>query len=243
MAVVCALAIPTGLAGCSLGSRVAHDASSSAGATSSSSGQVYGGKLAGGSITDAEWAAAVAGAKANTALVHITGCDFTATGSAAAIGPSRMVTNKHVVDGARELSVVTAAGKKADVTSWAYSQTDDLAILELAQPIFSHPLSVASEPVVPGDLVVVMGFPLGGPFTTGRGRISGLTDDFDEPMLKATVDILPGNSGGPLVSTKGQIAGLIRAIDLHADLALAISPQRVQDAIDGVGTTRGVPCQ
>lgn len=213
------------------------------GSTASRSGQVFGGNLAGGSITDAAWSAAVAGAQANTALVHNHGCGFAASGSAAAIGSSRLVTNKHVVEGARSMSVVTAAGTEAEVTSWTYSRSDDLAILDLDEPLFTNPLTVAAGTVVPGDLVVVMGFPLGGPFTMGRGRISGVTDDFDEPMLQATVDILPGNSGGPLVSTKGQIAGLIRAIDLQGDLALAIPPDRVARAIEGLDMVEGVPCR
>lgn len=241
--IMSALALPV-MVGCSRESHVGGDASVSADLSAPPSGsQVFGGNLAGGSITDADWAAAVASAKANTALVRNTGCGFRATGSAAAIGPSRLVTNKHVVDGARSMSVVTSSGTNAKVKTWSYSRSDDLAILELADPLFSAPLTVASKPVVPGDLVVVMGFPLGGPFTTGRGRISGETDDFDEPMLEATVDILPGNSGGPLVSTTGQIVGLIRAIDLQEDRALAIPPERVENAIDGIGMAEGIPCR
>jgi S1-C subfamily serine protease len=213
--------------------------------TQTSSDTVYGGGLAGQTIDAGAWDRAVDQVRSDTVLVHNLGCDLEATGSAVAISPDELVTNRHVVEGARQLSIETASGRRVAVQSWQVSETDDLALLRLPDQLFHHPVTLAAEPTIPGNLIVVMGYPLGGPLTVGRGRVLKMTPDpggSGQAEIEASVDILPGNSGGPLVDTHGQVVGVIRAIDLESGSALAIPAARVKDLLSGKSTQSGRPC-
>jgi S1-C subfamily serine protease len=178
-------------------------------------------------------------------LVHNQGCGFEATGSAFAVASDELVTNEHVVEGARALSIVTATGHRVAVQSWVVSKSDDLALLRLSKPLFDHPVDIAVDPTVPGNLVVVIGYPLGGPLTVGRGRVLDVTPDpsgSGSETIQASVDILPGNSGGPLLDIHGQVVGVVRAIDLNNGSAQAIPSAQVSDLIAGKSTRPGQPC-
>src|ERR1035437_4805868 len=72
--------------------------------TQTSSDTVYGGGLAGQTLAASAWDRAVEHVRSDTALVHNLGCDLEATGSAVAISPDELVTNRHVVEGAHQLS-------------------------------------------------------------------------------------------------------------------------------------------
>lgn len=206
---------------------------------------VFGGGLAGQTIDAGAWDRAVEQVRSDTVLVRNLGCGFEATGSAFATGPNELVTNRHVVEGARQLSIETASGHRVDVQSWRVSQTDDLALLRLSEPLFDHPVALAADPTVPGNLIVVMGYPLGGAFTVGRGRVLDVMPDpggSGQAVIEASADILPGNSGGPLVDTHGQLVGVVRAIDLENGSALAIPAARVTELLSGRSTRSGRPC-
>jgi S1-C subfamily serine protease len=90
-----------------------------------------------------------------------------------------------------------------------------------------------------------MGYPLGGPLTVGRGRVLKMTPDpggSGPAEIEASVDILPGNSGGPLVDTRGQVVGIVRAIDLADGSALAIPDAQIKVLLSGNSTQSGRPC-
>ena len=87
---------------------------------------VFGGGLAGQSIDGRAWDLAVEQVKEATVLVHNQGCGFEATGSAFAIAPDELVTNRHGVEGARILGIVTASGHPIVVRRWQVSKSDEL---------------------------------------------------------------------------------------------------------------------
>ena len=206
---------------------------------------VFGGGLAGQTIDAGAWDRAVEHVRSDTALVHNLGCDLEATGSAVAISPDELLTNCHVVEGTHQLSIETASGRRVAVGSWQVSKTDDLALLRLPEQLFHHPVTLAAEPTIPGNLIVVMGYPLGGPLTVGRGRMLKMTPDpggSGPAEIEASVDILPGNSGGPLVDTCGQVVGIVRAIDLADGSALAIPDAQIKVLLSGKSTQSGRPC-
>jgi S1-C subfamily serine protease len=208
-------------------------------------GATFGGGLAGQTISGTAWEKAVEQVKSATVLVSNQGCGFQATGSAVAMTSDELVTNEHVVEGARSMSIVTASGHRVAVRNWVVSKSDDLALLWVSKPVFDHPVKVASSATVPGNLVVAMGYPLGGPFTIGRGRVLDVTPDpldSGPKMIEASVDILPGNSGGPLLDTTGQLVGIVRAINLETGSALAIPSARVVNLMAGKSSRPGQPC-
>lgn len=246
--VVLALLLTAGAPGCADRTRwdtvpVVVASSSPPGAPGGDSS--YGGGLAGGTVSEAQWLATMEAAKRATLEVFNTGCEFDATGSGVLIAKDILVTNRHVVQGARSLEVSAPGGTKIPVASWEVSTSDDLAILRLgASANLGGELTLATHAAVPGDLVAALGYPLGGPLKAGSGRVVDLGDGLgDSQMIRASMDVLPGNSGGPLIDTSGEVVGLIRAIDLVEGWALAIPVARVARAVEGADLRLGVPCR
>ncbi|WP_182540568.1 S1 family peptidase [Nocardioides ginsengisegetis] len=219
------------------------DAFDSPGAVQTS-GDNLGGTLAGEILSQTDWTRTINAVKPATFEVFNHGCSFEATGSAVVLSPTTLVTNRHVVAGARTMAVRAPQGAMTRVDSWVVSRRDDLALLHLASPITSAPVSLSTDPT-PGDLVAALGYPLGGPLRTAQGRVVGVGDvpGVSGAMITASMDILPGNSGGPLVNTEGELVGLIRAIDLVDGWAIAVPVDRVARLLNHEYSTPGIPCR
>lgn len=244
MSVVSLLAfVASGCGGDRTWSDVSQVASPQPSVSASGEAEKVGGRLAGGTLSDKEWQRAIAAVRPVTFMVFNHGCSFDATGSAVAISPTGLVTNRHVVEGARTLEVRAMGEAHIGVTSWTVSQQDDLALLKLASPIAETPVALATDPT-PGDLVAALGYPLGGHLTAGRGRVVDVADDSDSSSrLTASMDVLPGNSGGPLVDTEGRLVGVVRAIDLSEGWAIAVPVERVKDLLNERRVETGQPCR
>jgi serine protease Do len=127
------------------------------------------------------------------------------------------LTNAHVVDGAADIEVVTADGKKSRARVIGTDPKSDLAVLRLAGD-GPHPAARLgdSDAVEVGDWVLAIGSPFGFTQTVTAGIISakgralgqGPFDDF----LQTDAAINPGNSGGPLVNLAGEVIGINTAI-------------------------------
>jgi S1-C subfamily serine protease len=203
-----------------------------------------GGVLAGGTIDRATWRHITTRAEDAVYLVRNEGCGFTATGSGFAISPTEVVTNNHVVEDAHHLSVESPAGDDVPVRWWEKSETDDLALLHLGAAFDATPLRAATKPATPGDLVAVIGHPLGGRLTIGRGRILTVKHKgAANGILESSTDVLPGNSGGPLLDTDGNFIGVVYALNLETGSALAIPAVRVNAGLMNGSTSKGVPCR
>jgi len=147
-----------------------------------------------------------------------------------------IVTNNHVVDGARTIHVTFADGTDKDATVVARDATADLAVLHVdAQGLPAVKLGDSAALQV-GDPVVAIGNALalnGGPTVT-EGIVSALdrtisTDDGGRlsHVIQTDAAINPGNSGGPLVNAKGEVVGIDTAVAGDAQnigFALAITP-------------------
>lgn len=133
------------------------------------------------------------------------------------VDPSGLVlTNRHVVDGAREVSVMFADGTqfKAEV---ALRAPNDLALLRVGAP---GPLPVVtwgdSDRMRPGDPVIAIGNPLGLRSTVTAGIVSavdrGLKDAPLETFIQTDAALNQGNSGGPLFNKDGEVIGVNAAL-------------------------------
>ena len=132
----------------------------------------------------------------------------------------RIVTNHHVIDGARRVIAVFADGKEVEVVGvWAFSESDkdDIAIVQLAPG--SYPaLRLAAAPAQQGDEVAVIGSPhgLSPAITTGivaavreHGTVTKRTKDGPESWgLQITAGIAPGSSGSPILNASGDVVGV-----------------------------------
>ena len=132
-----------------------------------------------------------------------------------------ILTNDHVVDGADNVSVLFAGDTEpTPATVLAVDVGNDLALIHvdktgLTPAVFADPSSIDI-----GDEVVAVGFALdldGGPTVT-RGIVSALNrtivsgDGALDGLIQTDTAISSGNSGGPLVNTRGQVIGINTAV-------------------------------
>lgn len=127
-----------------------------------------------------------------------------------------VLTNYHVVAGADEVTVVLSDGRRLE-TEWIRSDPQtDLAVLRVNDDrLIDAPLG-DSDAMEVGDLVLAIGSPEGLPQTVTAGIISALGRTTGrggyENFLQTDASINRGNSGGPLVNTKGEVIGINTAI-------------------------------
>ena len=133
-----------------------------------------------------------------------------------------ILTNLHVVAGAKRVRVVFADGLESDATVVGLQPENDLAVLQAATvPDDLAPATLRStKDLAPGDEVIAVGFPFGIGPSVSAGVVSGLRREFQSPQGKRLLTNLiqfdaaanPGSSGGPLVTTDGAVVGIVTAI-------------------------------
>ena len=139
-------------------------------------------------------------------------------GSGFIIDPSGyIVTNNHVIDGAREVTVTLMDGEQHTARVMGRDPSTDVALVKVD---VSRPLPFVafgdSDTAQEGDWVISVGNPfgLGGTVTAGivsaRGR--NINDGPYDDFLQVDAPINPGNSGGPLFNQAGQVVGINTAI-------------------------------
>ncbi len=123
---------------------------------------------------------------------------------------SLIVTNQHVIEGAAGIRVLTYDKKVIDASLIGYNSVKDVALLEI--PGNYEELKFAdSDQLQVGKKVIAIGNPLGLSFTVTEGIISAL--DRTGPSgasdyIQTDVSLNPGNSGGPLIDTNGDVVGI-----------------------------------
>ena len=133
-----------------------------------------------------------------------------------------ILTNLHVVWGAKKIRVRFANGHESDATMVGAMPENDLAVLKaqsLPDDLEAATMRSTSD-LKPGDHVVAVGYPFGIGPSVSYGVVSGLKREFRSPEGEKTLTNLiqfdaaanPGNSGGPLVTMDGQVVGIVTAI-------------------------------
>ncbi|MFN8075302.1 MAG: MarP family serine protease [Kineosporiaceae bacterium] len=191
--------------------------------------------------------------------VKITGeapsCGKQLEGSGVVIAPGRVATNAHVVAGVeRPLVQPGGEGTRYRATVVAFDPARDVAVLDV--PGLPTPAIRTGRPLGSGDQGIVAGFPNNGPFEAVPARVRRVLqatgDDIyggggaRRQVFELYADIEPGNSGGPLVTTEGEMVGLVFArSQTDRDTGYATTLREIEPILrqgiiaqDPVGVTR-----
>jgi S1-C subfamily serine protease len=129
------------------------------------------------------------------------------------------LTNSHVVNGRTKLTAVTEEGDRLDAELVGDDPLTDLALVRLAARDLPFAELGDSDSLRVGQLVIAMGNPLGFRSTVSTGVVSatgramrGVGGRLIENIIQHTAPLNPGNSGGPLVDTRGRVVGVNTAI-------------------------------
>ena len=133
-----------------------------------------------------------------------------------------ILTNIHVVAGAKRIGVIFADGMESDALVTGTRPEDDLAVLQavtIPDDLMAATLQSTSG-LAPGDYVTAVGFPFGIGPSVSSGVVSGLNREYRSPegkrvltnLIQFDAAVNPGNSGGPLVNASGEVVGIVTGI-------------------------------
>jgi serine protease Do/serine protease DegQ len=130
-----------------------------------------------------------------------------------------IITNAHVVENAREITVTTQDNRNFQAKVVGVDAGSDIAVIKIDKPANLPAVTLGdSSKLEVGDFVVAIGNPFGLQHTVTSGIVSGLgrapriTEDSYEDFIQTDASINPGNSGGALVNLRGELVGINSAI-------------------------------
>ncbi len=181
-----------------------------------------------------------------TVRIRTLGCRQFGVGSGFVLPGGIVVTNRHVVDEPREVTVNTWDGRTIEAEVTGVAVDSDLAILRLADARGLPDAQLRSDPVERGEPIVAVGYPGGGPSTVSPGTVRGLVDGelLGEPadVILIDAEIRPGNSGGPVLDMEGRVIGVVFALDAASGYGLAVPVQTLLDRLDASELTAPAGC-
>jgi S1-C subfamily serine protease len=136
-------------------------------------------------------------------------------GSGFVIDPAgHILTNYHVVEGARQVEVTTSEKKKYRAEIVGTDPQHDLAVIQISERAITPASLGDSRNLVVGQKVYAIGNPFGLSGTMTRGIISsirsvrGQRGGYIDEAIQTDAAINPGNSGGPLLNSRGEVIGI-----------------------------------
>ena len=159
-----------------------------------------------------------------------------------------ILTNYHVIKGAKEVVVTLSDGKDVKAKVINYDENQDVAMLKISDDSIKVPGVVElgdSDALKPGEQVIAIGTPLSKEFnhTVTSGIVSAVNRTVQTSsgvqlnLIQTDAAINPGNSGGPLVNTKGEVVGINNmkiASDEVEGIGFSIPINAIKDRIESL---------
>ena len=170
-------------------------------------------------------------------------------------GDGHIVTNYHVIDGAKTITVNLTSGGKYTATVVGGDEKTDIAVVKITATEELHVAAIGnSDEVEVGSLAVAIGNPMANELfgTVTAGVISGVNrsmviEDREMNLIQTDAAISPGNSGGALINKYGEVIGInsVKLVNTSAEgLGFAIPMNEavpiVQDLVN-YGYVKGRP--
>jgi S1-C subfamily serine protease len=172
-------------------------------------------------------------------------------GSGFVYAPHRVLTNAHVVAGARQVELQLGNNDSVPATVVLYDPARDVAVLSVPE-LGAKRLPFSAKPARTGDPALVVGYPENGPFTVRSARVRskdtvGGTDIYGRNSIQRNIYsiravVRAGNSGGPLLAYDGSVLGMVFATASdRPDTGFVLSDDEIRsDADQGRGRTTPV---
>lgn len=130
-----------------------------------------------------------------------------------------IVTNNHVVEDAKSIRVTLANGNEVNAQLRGTDPSTDIAVLKIHEYGLKSLQFANSKQLKPGQIAIAIGNPMGLQFTVTAGVVSALGRSLRasngrliDDVIQTDAALNPGNSGGPLLNSAGQVIGVNTAI-------------------------------
>jgi S1-C subfamily serine protease len=126
-----------------------------------------------------------------------------------------ILTNSHVVNGAREIEVTLCGGDKYSADLIGDDPESDIAILKIEAKNLKAAKLADSKNLKPGQIAIAIGSPFGFQYSVTAGIVSAVgrtlrssAGNLMDNIIQTDASLNPGNSGGPLVNSSGEVIGV-----------------------------------
>lgn len=151
-----------------------------------------------------------------------------------------VVTNAHVLSGAKYAEAITSDQNTNDLELIGYNITTDIALLKLKENHDYLELRDSNNINV-GEKVIAIGNPLGLGFSVSEGIVSAVNREGSNGMnayIQTDAALNPGNSGGPLIGTDGKVIGINNFKARGESIGFALESNYIKDSVNEIALDR-----